>query len=80
MKRNKSKRRLREIYKKLNIKKPYKILLIANKKTNKEDFNKIIKEINNNEEKYNFYNLYFFYNYANINSYLSFNINLKYFS
>ena len=50
--RNKSKRRLREIYKQLNIKKPYKTLLIANKNTNKEDFNKIIKEIKNKIKRY----------------------------
>lgn len=51
--RNKSKRRLKEIYKYLNIKKKYKILLIANRKTIEEDFNKII---NLSKEKLNKYN------------------------
>ena len=50
--RNKSKRRLREIYKILEIKNEYKTLLIANKKTLEEDFNKIINESKNKLSKY----------------------------
>ena len=50
--RNKSKRRLREIYKKLNIDKEYKTLLIANKKTLKEEFETIVEETKNKIKKY----------------------------
>lgn len=50
--RNKSKRRLREIYKKLNVNKEYKTLLIANKKTLEEEFGKIVEETKKKIKKY----------------------------
>lgn len=50
--RTKSRRILREVYRKLNINKNYKILMIANKSILSKDINKIIKEVNSKLIKY----------------------------
>lgn len=50
--RNKSKRRLREIYKNLKIKKEYKILLIANKEINEWKFIDIMEKVKKETRKY----------------------------
>ena len=50
--RNKSKRRLREIYRNLKIKKEYKILLIANKELNEWKFIDIMEKVKQETKKY----------------------------
>ena len=50
--RNRSKRRLREIYRELKIKKEYKILLIANKELNEWKFIDIMEKVKEETKKY----------------------------
>ena len=50
--RNKSKRKLREIYKQIKINEEYKLLLIANKKINEYKLDEMVKDIEERTKKY----------------------------
>ena len=50
--RNRSKRKLREVYKKLKFNEEFKVLLIANKKINEYKLNEMVKDIEEKAKKY----------------------------